>query len=100
MTSNKTVQAQGPRELPWPAGVTQKVDPSFEWLVNTEWAGKAGSYIFNRDGELGGTVKSCARQEGICKWSATKTHVYLNTPDTQKTPESVLKLVVRGSYFF
>lgn len=83
-------------QLEWPGGVTQKVDSSFEWLVNTEWQGKAGSYVFNRDGELGGTVKACAKHEGLCKWSASKTHVFLNTPDTQKTPEQVLKLVVKG----
>ncbi|CAD7958333.1 unnamed protein product [Amoebophrya sp. A25] len=88
---------QGPPEVRWPGGVTQKVDSSFEWLINTEWSGKAGTYVFNRDGELGGSVKACAKHEGVCKWSASKNAVFLNTPDTQKTPEQVLKLIVKGT---
>lgn len=85
----------GPPELVWPGDVSQDVEAEFDWLVNTEWKGKSGTLVFQRGGELGGTTKAC-KDEGSCKWAANKGHVYVNTPDTQRTGDKVLRFAVRG----
>lgn len=95
-------QQQGPPKAEFPPHISDKIEDSFNWLVNTEWKGKSGNVIFNRDGELGGTLKACVSRngqalEGVCKWAANKNQIFINTPDTQKTSDKVLKFGVKGT---
>lgn len=40
------------QEIQWPEDISSKVDKEHEWLINTEWQGKSGSYLFLRGGEI------------------------------------------------
>ena len=92
------MQQEEAAELEWPAGTSDKVDEKeYGWLINTEWQGKSGTFTFQRGGELGSSIKECSGQrEGVCKWSANKGVLNINTPKTQRTSEKVLKFVVKG----
>merc|ERR1711865_124464 len=51
-----------PKETTWPKWAKTDIAPEFQWLINTEWAGKA------------------SKREEACKWAANNGKLFFNTP--------------------
>lgn len=80
----------GHKPTEWPKTENSEVAPEFEWLVNTEWAGKTAKYLLLKDGLIESSLKECER-EGSCLWAANNGKLLLNTPTLK-----VIKFQVMG----
>ena len=81
-------------EAKWPKGVSKKITKKYSWLKATTWDWNGNHVKFEADGSFKAQDRQC--QMGLCKWSANKGVVNINTPKTQRTAEKVLKFSVQG----
>jgi len=72
-------QQRQPKETTWPKWAKTDIAPEFQWLINTEWAGKTSKYSLLRDGIIESSLKECKREEA-CKWAANNGKLFFNTP--------------------
>merc|ERR1712159_47700 len=87
-------QQQKPRETTWPKWAKSDIAPEFDWLINTEWAGKTSKYSLLRDGVIESSLKECKR-EAACKWAANNGKLLFNTPTL-----GVVEFTAEGSKAF
>merc|ERR1712166_851028 len=72
-------QQRQPKTTNWPKWAKTEIAPEFQWLVNTEWAGKTSKYSLLRDGIIESSLKEC-KPEQACKWAANNGKLFFNTP--------------------
>merc|ERR1719158_534401 len=82
------------KETSWPKWAKSEIAPEFDWLVNTEWAGKTSKYKLLRDGVIESSLKECKR-ENACKWAANGGKLLFNTPTL-----GVVEFIAEGSAAF
>jgi hypothetical protein len=80
----------GRKGAEWPKSENSEISSEFEWLVNTEWAGKSSKYMLLRDGFVESSLKEC-EPEGHCLWAANNGRVLINTPKLK-----VVKFLIDG----
>merc|ERR1711865_738885 len=51
-------QQRQPKETTWPKWAKTDIAPEFQWLINTEWAGKTSKYSLLRDGIIESSLKA------------------------------------------
>lgn len=85
---------QQPKATTWPKWAKTEIAPEFDWLINTEWAGKTSKYSLLRDGIIESSLKECKREEA-CKWAANNGKLFFNTPTL-----GVVEFTAEGSSAF